>query len=68
MAVLALLTLLLGAMAGLVTGSRLLSIALLAAAAGGALLAGPEAGALGALGAAGVLAGAHLHGVVAEQS
>ena len=66
MAVVALLVLLLGSMAGLVTGRwppRLPWAAAVAA----ALLAGPEAGALGALGAAGFLAGAYLHQAVAEQ-
>ena len=67
MTVVALLVLLLGSMAGLVTGRRQATLALGAAAVGAALLAGPEAGALGALGAAGFLAGAYLHEAVAEQ-
>lgn len=67
MAVVALLVLLLGSMAGLVTGRWQATLALAAAAVGAALLAGPEAGAAGALGAAGFLAGAYLHEAVAEQ-
>jgi hypothetical protein len=67
MAVVALLVLLLGSMAGLVTGRWQAALALGAAAVAAALLAGPEAGALGALGAAGFLAGAYLHQAVAEQ-
>ncbi len=67
MAVVALLVLLLGSMAGLVTGRWQATLALGAAAVGAALLAGPAAGALGALGAAGFLAGAYLREVVAEQ-
>jgi hypothetical protein len=67
MAILALLTLLLGSMAGLLTGARLLAAPLAAAGLAGAFATAPEAGALGALGAVGVLAGAHLRQVVAEQ-
>lgn len=67
MAVVALLVLLLGSFAGLVTGRWALVVPLLAAVALAALVGGPEAGALSALGVAGFLAGAQLHRAVAEQ-
>ena len=67
MAVVALLVLLAGSFAGLLTGRWIAVVPLLAAVLCAALLGGPEAGALSALGAAGCLAGVHLHRVVAEQ-
>jgi hypothetical protein len=67
MAVLALLVLLLGSFAGLLIGRWRAALPVAAAVPAGALLGGPEAGALGLLGVAGYLAGLHLHRVVAEQ-
>jgi hypothetical protein len=67
MAVLALLVLLLGSFAGLLLGSWRGIVPIAAAIPAGALLGGPEAGALGVLGVAGFVAGLHLHRVVAEQ-
>jgi hypothetical protein len=67
MAVLALLVLLLGSFAGLLIGRWQAVLPVAAAIPAGALLGGPEAGALGALGVAGFAAGLHLHRVVAEQ-
>ena len=67
MAVVALLVLLVGSFAGLVTGRWVIVVPLLAAVLPAAVLGGPEAGALGALGSAGFFAGVHLHRVVAEQ-
>jgi hypothetical protein len=66
-AVLALLLLLLGSFAGLLTGRRRVALPFLAVIAPLAVVGGPEAGALGALAAAGFLAGVQLHQVVAEQ-
>ena len=66
MALVAVLTLLIGSMTGLVVGRWHLVLGLAAGIAPVALVAGLEAAALGALGAAGFLAGAYLHGVVAE--
>jgi hypothetical protein len=67
MAVVALLVLLLGSFAGLLTGRWQALLAVAAVIPAGALLGGPDAGALGALGVAGFVAGLHLHRVVAEQ-
>jgi hypothetical protein len=67
MAVVALLVLLLGSFAGLLIGRWRAALPVAAAVPVGALLGGPEAGALGLLGVAGYLAGLHLHRVVAEQ-
>jgi hypothetical protein len=67
MAVLALLVLLLGSFAGLLIGRWQAVLPVAAAIPAGALLGGPEAGALGALGVAGFVVGLHLHRVVAEQ-
>jgi hypothetical protein len=67
MAVVALLVLLLGSFAGLLIGRWQAVLPVAAAIPAGALLGGPEAGALGALGVAGFVAGLHLHRVVAEQ-
>jgi ABC-type spermidine/putrescine transport system permease subunit I len=67
MAVVALLVLLAGSFAGLLTGRWIVVVPLLAAVLSAALLGGPEAGALSGLGAAGFLAGVQLHRVVAEQ-
>jgi hypothetical protein len=67
MAVLALLALLLGSFAGLLIGRWRAVLPVAAAVPAGALIGGPEAGALGLLGVAGYLAGLHLHRVVAEQ-
>jgi hypothetical protein len=67
MAVFALLALLLGSFAGLGIGRWTAALPALAAIAPAAVVGGAEAGALVALAAAGVLAGVHLHRVVAEQ-
>ncbi|MGH2713397.1 MAG: hypothetical protein ACRDM7_05840 [Thermoleophilaceae bacterium] len=67
MAVLALLVLLLGSFAGLLIGRWHAVLPVAAAIPAGALLSGPEAGALGVLGVAGFAAGLQLHRVVAEQ-
>jgi hypothetical protein len=67
MAVVALLALLLGSCAGLVIGRWTAVLPLAAAIAPAAVVAGPEAGAVGALATAGLLAGVHLHRIVAEQ-
>jgi len=67
MAVLALLALLVGSLAGLLIGRWAAALPFVAALAPAALFGGPEAGALGALAAGGFLAGVHLHRVVAEQ-
>jgi len=66
MAFVALLGLMLGSLAGLLIGRWAAALPLAAAAVGAAAVAGPEAGAVGALAAAGLLAGVHLHHVVAE--
>ena len=67
MALVALLALMLGSFAGLLIGrwAAVLPLAVAMPAAG--VIAAPELGAVGALAAAGLLAGAHLHQVVAEQ-
>ena len=67
MALVALLALMLGSFAGLLIGrwAAVLPLAVAMPAAG--VIAAPELGAVGALAAAGLLAGAHLHRVVAEQ-
>jgi cation transporter-like permease len=67
MTVIALLALLFGSFAGLVIGRWSAVLPMAAAIPAAALLAGPEAGAMGALAAGGLLAGVHLHRVVAEQ-
>ena len=66
MALVALCALMFGSLAGLVIGRWVAALPLAAAAVGAAALLGPEAGAVGALAAAGLLAGVHLHRVVAE--
>ena len=66
MALVALLALMLGSFAGLLIGRWAAALPLAAAALAAAVLAGPEAGAVGALASAGLLAGVHLHRVVAE--
>ena len=66
MALVALLALMLGSFAGLVIGRWAAALPLAAAALAAALVAGPEAGAVGALASAGLLAGVHLHRVVAD--
>jgi hypothetical protein len=66
MALVALLALMLGSFAGLLIGRWTAVLPLVAAAVTAAAVAGPEAGAVGALAAAGLLAGVHLHRVVAE--
>jgi hypothetical protein len=65
-ATVALLSLLVGSVTGLVVGRWQPLLLLAAAIAAAALLAVPEAGALGALTAAAFLAGMHLHRLVAE--
>jgi hypothetical protein len=67
MAVVALLVLLLGSFGGLLIGRWQAALPVAAAIPAGALIGGPEAGALGVLGVAGYLAGVHLHRVVADQ-
>jgi hypothetical protein len=67
MAVLALLVLLLGSFAGLLTGRWQAALPVATAIPAGALLGGAAAGVLAALGVAGFLAGLQLHRVVAEQ-
>jgi hypothetical protein len=67
MAVVALLVLLLGSLAGLLLGSWRAILPVAAAIPAGALLGGPETAALGVLGVAGFVAGLYLHRVVAEQ-
>jgi hypothetical protein len=66
MALVALLALMLGSFAGLLIGRWAAALPLAAAAVAAAVVAGPEAGAVGALAGAGLLAGVHLHRVVAE--
>jgi hypothetical protein len=66
MAVLALLTLLVGSFSGLLIGRWTVAMPFLAAIAAAGVLGGPELAALGALAAAGFVAGVHLHRVVAE--
>jgi hypothetical protein len=66
MALVALLALMLGSFAGLLVGRWAAALPLAAAALAAALLIDPEAGAVGGLAAAGLLAGVHLHRVVAE--
>ena len=67
MALVALLALMLGSLAGLLIGRWAAALPPAAAIPVAGLLAGPEVGAVAALGAAGLLAGVHLHRVVAEQ-
>jgi len=66
MALVALLALMLGSLAGLVIGRWVAALPVVAGAVTAAAVVGPDAGALGALAAAGLLAGVHLHRVVAE--
>jgi hypothetical protein len=66
MALVALLALMFGSFAGLLIGRWTAALPLVAAAVAAAAVAGPEAGAVGALAAAGLLAGVHLHRVVAD--
>lgn len=66
MALVALLALMLGSLAGLVIGRWVAALPVVAAAVTAAAVVGPDAGAVGALAAAGLLAGVHLHRVVAE--
>jgi hypothetical protein len=67
MTVIALLALLSGSFAGLAIGRFAAALPLAAAIPAAAVLAGPEVGAVGVLAAGGLLAGVHLHRVVAEQ-
>jgi hypothetical protein len=67
MALVALIALMLGSFAGLLIGRWAAALPFAALVPAAALLAGPEAGAVSALTAAGLLAGVHLHRVVAEQ-
>jgi hypothetical protein len=66
MAFVALMALMLGSFAGLLIGRWAAALPFAAAIPTAGLLAGPEVGAIGALAAAGLLAGVHLHRVVAE--
>ena len=66
MALVALLALMLGSFAGLLIGRWAAALPLVAGALTAAVVVGPQAGAVGALAAAGMLAGVHLHRVVAE--
>jgi hypothetical protein len=66
MTVIALLALLFGTFAGLVIGRWAAALPFAAAGVAAGLAWGPEAGALVALAAAGLVAGVHLHRVVAE--
>jgi hypothetical protein len=66
MALVALLALMFGSFAGLLIGRWTAALPVAAAAVAAAVVAGPEAGAVGALAAAGLLAGVHLHRVVAD--
>ena len=67
MAVIALVLLLLGSIAGLLIGRWAAALPLVAAIAPAALMGGREAGALVALAAAGLLVGVQLHHAVADQ-
>lgn len=67
MALVALMALMLGSFAGLLIGRWTAALPLVAAIPAAAVLAGPELGAVGVLAAAGLLAGVHLHRLVAEQ-
>jgi hypothetical protein len=67
MALVALMALMLGSFAGLLIGRWAAVLPLAAAIPAAALLVSPEIGAVGAMAAAGLLAGVHLHRVVAEQ-
>ena len=67
MALVALLALMLGSLAGLLIGRWAAVLPLAAAFPAAGLVAGPELAAVGALAAAGLLAGAHLHQAVADQ-
>lgn len=67
MALVAVLVLLAGSLAGLVVGRWPALVPLLAAIVPAALVGGPNAGAIGALAGASFIAGVHLHRVVAEQ-
>jgi hypothetical protein len=67
MALIALMALMLGSFAGLMVGRWVAVLPFVAAMPAAGLLADPELGAVGTLAAAGLLAGVHLHRVVAEQ-
>jgi hypothetical protein len=67
MTLIALLALLFGSFAGLAVGRWAAILPLAAAIPAAGLAVGPEAGAVCVLAAAGLLAGVHLHRVVAEQ-
>ena len=67
MALVALLALMLGSFAGLLIGRWTAVVPFAAATPAAGLLVAPELGAVGALAAAGLLAGVHLHRVVADQ-
>jgi hypothetical protein len=66
MAVIALLALLFGSFAGLVVGRWVAALPFAAAIPAAGVALGPEAGAVAGLAAAGLVAGLHLHRVVAE--
>jgi hypothetical protein len=66
MALLALLALMIGSFAGLLIGRWAAALPAAAAACATAVAVSPAAGAVAALAAAGLLAGVHLHRVVAE--
>jgi hypothetical protein len=67
MTVIALLALLLGSFAGLLIGRWAAALPFAAAIPAAGLATGPEVGAVCALAGAGLLAGVHLHRVVADQ-
>lgn len=67
MALVALMALMLGSFAGLLIGRWAAALPFAAAMPVAGLMAGPELGAVGALATTGLLAGVHLHRVVAEQ-
>jgi len=67
MALVALMALMLGSFAGLLIGRWAAALPFAAAMPAAGLVAGPEPAAVGALATVGLLAGVHLHRVVAEQ-
>jgi hypothetical protein len=66
MALVAVLALMVGSFAGLLIGRWAAALPMAAAIPAAGVVAGPEVGAVAALGAAGLLAGVHLHRLVAD--